>query len=617
MRWREGSALPAAKLIKTSDGVELTVDAMNFDRPKPPNGAPGRYGRSGLLSVSQFASWADVSALMAPLYEKASSLPTNSPLIAEVAKIRGMSADPKIQAAAALHLVQDKVRYLYLGMNEGGLLPADADTTWVRRFGDCKGKTALLLALLRGLGIEAEPAMVSTTAGDGLDEELPSLSHFNHILIRARIDGKTYWLDGARTGDFGLEQIRIPAFHWALPVQATGAGLERLDPPPLETPQTESRVRVDSSGGLDALATSHFDMITRGDMATALRLVLAQQSKAQIKAAVEAAAANTDSGFDPDTMTFAADSVTGEERLSLEGSGGPNWIIDPNTGLRTSTIDLAGLGGPVDYTRDKGPDQNAPFAVPYPSFVRSVVTVVLPQGGKGFSVGGDDVDKVIAGVAYKRTARIEGGIFTVESSARAVASEFPASEAPAAKIALRDLANNIVTLRAPKGYMLSDEENRIRLDRKPVTAQDFEDRGDARIWAGQYAGAIADFNRAVELKPDDAPMLNARWFARAEAGKDLDAALADCNASLATDSNNAATLDSRGFVYFRMGQLDKALADDDAVLKLVPKQQQTLYVRGLIERRKGEVAAGDADVAAATAIDPTVVATYAHYGVER
>ncbi len=617
MRWREGSSLPAAKLTKTSDGAELVVDAMNFDRPKPPNGAPGRYERSGYLSVSQFASWAEVSALMAPLYDKASSLPPDSPLNAEIAKIRGASADPKVRAAAALHLVQDKVRYLFLGMNEGGLVPAEADTTWARRFGDCKGKTALLLALLRGLGIEAEPAMVSTTAGDGIDEELPLVSHFDHILVRARIGGKTYWLDGARVGDLDLDRIQIPPYHWALPVQATGADLDRLDTPPPPAPLTEMRGRLDASAGLDARAPVHFDMIVRGDAATVLKLGVAQQSKAQIKTMMQRLAAQTNNAVDPDSLTFAVDDAAGEGRISLDGAGGAGWPVDTDTGLRTLAIDAAGLGGAVDYTREKGPDQNAPFAVAYPYYAKTVLSVVLPQGGKGFSIGGDDVDKVIAGVEYKRTARIEGDVFTVESSTRSLASEFPASEAPAAKIALRDLAANVVKLRAPKGYMLTDQENRIRLDRKPVTAGDFADQGEARIWAGQYAGGMADYDKAVALKPDDAPMLNARCFARAEAGKDLDAALADCNASLATDPNNAATLDSRGFVYFRMGQLDKALADDDAALKLFPRQTQTLYIHGLIERRKGDTTAGDADVAAATAIDPTVVATYAHYGVER
>ena len=54
--------------------------------------------------------------------------------------------------------MQDKVRYVFLGMNTGGYVPADADVTWARRFGDCKGKTTLLLAVLHELGIaESHP----------------------------------------------------------------------------------------------------------------------------------------------------------------------------------------------------------------------------------------------------------------------------------------------------------------------------------------------------------------------------------------------------------------------------------------------------------------------------
>src|SRR3546814_6282045 len=77
------------------------------------------------------------------------------------------------------------------------LTPATAEETWQRRYGDCKGKTALLLALLARLGIEAEAVLANNSGGDdGLDERLPNPGMFDHVLVRARIDGKTYWLDG-------------------------------------------------------------------------------------------------------------------------------------------------------------------------------------------------------------------------------------------------------------------------------------------------------------------------------------------------------------------------------------------------------------------------------------
>ncbi len=149
---------------------------------------------------------------MAPLYAKAEVIPASSPLNAEVARIKALSPDPKVRAEAALTLVQDQIRYLALAMNVGGLVPATADETWSRRFGDCKGKTVLLLTLLHALGIEAQPSLVNVQLGDGLDARLPTIEMFNHVIVRATIGGKVYWLDGARRGDRRLEDIATPPY---------------------------------------------------------------------------------------------------------------------------------------------------------------------------------------------------------------------------------------------------------------------------------------------------------------------------------------------------------------------------------------------------------------------
>src|SRR3546814_5700852 len=101
------------------------------------------------------------------------------------------SSDLLDRASAALKLVQRDVRYIYVGLGNGNLTPATAEETWQRRYGDCKGKTALLLALLARLGIEAEAVLANNSGGDdGLDERLPNPGMFDHVLVRARIDGK-------------------------------------------------------------------------------------------------------------------------------------------------------------------------------------------------------------------------------------------------------------------------------------------------------------------------------------------------------------------------------------------------------------------------------------------
>src|SRR5207237_3849325 len=137
----------------------------------------------------------------APLYEKASEIAPTSPIKAEADAIAARTKDPKARAFAALQLVEDKTRYFFLGMGDGGYVPANAEDTWARRFGDCKAKTALLLALLKNLGLDAEPVLVNLGGGDGLDELPPALANFNHVIVRVKINGQSYWLDGTRTDD--------------------------------------------------------------------------------------------------------------------------------------------------------------------------------------------------------------------------------------------------------------------------------------------------------------------------------------------------------------------------------------------------------------------------------
>ena len=78
---------------------------------------------------------------------------------------------------------------------------------------------------------------------------------------------------------------------------------------------------------------------------------------------------------------------------------------------------------------------------------------------------------------------------------------------------------------------------------------------------------------------------------------------------------NADFLDSRGFTYLKMRRLPQALADYDASLKIAPRQAAALFGRGVVRRQMGDVSGGDADIAAATAIDGTVARQLARRGV--
>ena len=141
--------------------------------------------------------------------------------------------------------------------------------------------------------------------------------------------------------------------------------------------------------------------------------------------------------------------------------------------------------------------------------------------------------------------------------------------------------------------------------------------GQAYARAGQFEPAIKqlDIWIAAHAKDEDLPRaLNARCYARAAWGKELDYALADCDAALKRDKTSE-VMQNRGLVLLRMGRLDEAIVQYTAAIKAQPRAAPALYGRGLAELKKGKQTEGAADVAAATAIAPGLPAQYKRLGL--
>jgi transglutaminase-like putative cysteine protease len=272
VRWRVGPRLPAPRRDDKDGVTAILVSADNLKAPAVPPGAPTRFLDDTAVQLTEFASWREVADTVAPLFSKASQITPASPLNAEIGRIAAASADPKVRAAMALQLVQSQVRYFARLDGMGGLAPETADAVWRARSGDCKGKSVLLLALLRGLGVEAEPALVSSVRGDGLDRALPFATRFDHVLVRATIGGTVYCLDGARTGDRSLDQVATPPFKWALPLGSGGRALVALSSGEPKQATSEWRLDLDARAGVQAPAKVRGEAIFRGDTAIAFRV---------------------------------------------------------------------------------------------------------------------------------------------------------------------------------------------------------------------------------------------------------------------------------------------------------------------------------------------------------
>jgi len=140
-------------------------------------------------------------------------------------------------------------------------------------------------------------------------------------------------------------------------------------------------------------------------------------------------------------------------------------------------------------------------------------------------------------------------------------------------------------------------------------------RGVGYYTKGDLDSAIADFNQAIQIDPNNADYLNNRCWNRAFAGRDLSQAFDDCNQSLRLRPNNAHVLNSRGLVQLKLGAFDQAIADYGAAVAQNPKDANSLYGRGMAKLKTGDAVGGNADFAAAKAIKNDIAQQFAKYGV--
>jgi hypothetical protein len=90
-------------------------------------------------------------------------------------------SDRKAQARALYNWVSKEIRYVAIYMGNGGVVPHAADDIIRNRYGDCKDKNTLLIALLNAKGIQASSAVINSGNAYSLPI-IPVFSPFNHVI---------------------------------------------------------------------------------------------------------------------------------------------------------------------------------------------------------------------------------------------------------------------------------------------------------------------------------------------------------------------------------------------------------------------------------------------------
>ncbi|MBR0553676.1 tetratricopeptide repeat protein [Sphingomonadaceae bacterium LXI357] len=573
LHWKSLADGVEAKPVE-KDGYEILDLPVPLPKEKDmPKDAPMRFHRVPLLEASTFGDWAQVSEVMAPLYATDGTIADGSDLAREVAKIEQASSDPKVRAAAALRLVQDKVRYLFKGMDGGNYEPQSPAKTWELRYGDCKAKSLLLLALLRKMGIEAEPVLANSKLGDLVAMRLPSAAAFDHVLIRAKVGGETLWLDGTRTGDRLADMTDTPNFDHVLPLRSDGAGLLAIQLHPDARPAVDVAIRYDQTAGLSLPTPYTIAVKLRGPLADMVHSAETQNDEDKNEQMVESIISDyIDGGVMTDhSVDYDADAAVATVHAS--GIVGSPWNKKDNR--YQIGLDHVVSGFTFDVDRAKQDWRDIPVNMGGPSSLVVHTSVALPDKGKGFAFEGDrTLPQEIATTHFSRTATIEDGVMKVDEKSLSAGGELPVEDIAATRAALAKANANLLRGVAPADYAarwaeVQQDRADGRLDalkaayakaieKEPDDAQSYLNRAYFRSQVFDWKGAIADYDKAIALNATADNYLS-RAAIRSMLGEH-EAAVKDIEAARKLEPGAAGPVLQLAGVYSDMGQPDKALA---------------------------------------------------------
>ena len=130
-----------------------------------------------------FSNWEMVADWVRERFSEAIA---KDPFIDEaLVKIQSESSDDQLLQAVADYVRKD-IRYVAVEIGEGRFKPRKASATFTNKYGDCKDKATLMIALLRSAGFNASPVL--TAVDDTVLDDFPSPFQFNHAIVAIRLD---------------------------------------------------------------------------------------------------------------------------------------------------------------------------------------------------------------------------------------------------------------------------------------------------------------------------------------------------------------------------------------------------------------------------------------------
>ncbi len=572
VHWTVGPDDVEAREASEGQFHSVEIDLPLAKREDLPFDAPMSVTRPPIFQATTFSDWQAVSSVFASVYDPAQYDLSEASLSEEIASIRQQSDDPLQQAALATQLVQNKIGYLLNGMAGGNYIPQAPAETWTLRYGDCKAKTLLLLSILHELGIPAEAALVHSSLGDAVSDLLPMAADFDHVLVRATIDGKDYWLDGTSSGTRLANIADTPGFRYFLPIRAEGSDLLALEPRIPSVPTAAMAVTLDQRAGIDFPSIADIEVRLTGPIASTVGALAKQANDEQKKDFVDGFAQSTLGSASIADGSFSYDEETGVATIGFTAVHTSPWRSDGGR-KRQRLTSLPSADLDFDPDRSRPAWRDIPVNLGVPALEAYNLQILLPDDEPGYLVRGrPDIDIAFAGNRVVRTAELAGSTFTASERVESLGGELPASELPAEKAKAQRVKNSAPFLLAPIDAPRSWEYGRPELRKRTVRLEE-------------------EYQKVIDRDPDEAwTYLNRARFRFG--ATDFDGALDDYTKAIALDST-ADNFVARASVYHTLGEMPKSLQDARKAFEISPSADNALLLASYL----GEVGETDEAIA--------------------
>lgn len=386
--------------------------------------SPSWSEQGAYVHVSNFQNWEALGQWYAELVKPQFQLsPELQSLVSELVARHPNKLD---RVEEIDDLVLKSTRYVAQEFGVYGFKPYPVSQTYARRFGDCKDKASLMVALLRAAGIDAQIALVRTQRLGEIMPQPASAAVFDHAIVY--VPEFDLWLDG--TAEFA--QLReLPVADqgaMALTVDLDGHAVLRHTP---RSTADDNYSRRTINAQLDADGTIHFSGATyvRGEDAPEVRRQLeVREAKlgyvrdrlAQVLPAVE--------------IHNVEAPVGSNEAVSLSFSGdlsvyrGHHSASLPSSWMERNYV--AALAPSITRTQD--------LVLEAPWTTEEEIHIQLPTGAKISSLPADQTVSTEFGTAELHY-RVDGREVVIVSTVKFLETRITASHFPAFRAFAADL----------------------------------------------------------------------------------------------------------------------------------------------------------------------------------